>query len=191
MLRDFLEFPGVEEQSTLRSRFGFLAVHGGLEQGTAEIATAAAEAAGASIYAVVQPEALKWHISSLQYDPAHSGELAAFLAHVDLAVSVHGYGGLRGSDDRWVTALVGGANRVLAVALARVLRDALPAYRFVDDLGVMPPELRGVHPANPVNRPRLGGAQIELPPRIRREPDVPRLISALAGFARSAVEERQ
>ena len=55
----------------------------------------------------------------------------------------------------------------------------------------MPPELRGVHPANPVNRPRLGGVQIELPPRIRREPDVPRLIDALAQFARSAVEERQ
>ncbi len=175
----------------LRSRFGFLAVHGGLEQGTAEIATAAAEAAGASIYAVVQPEALKWHISSLQYDPVHSGDLAAFLEHVDLAVSVHGYGGLRGSDDRWVTALVGGANRALAVALAQVLRAALPQYRFVDDLDVMPPELRGVHPANPVNRPRHGGVQIELPPRIRREPDVPHLIAALARFARSAVEERQ
>jgi phage replication-related protein YjqB (UPF0714/DUF867 family) len=191
VLRDFLEFPGVEERSTLRSRFGFLAVHGGLEQGTAEIATAAADAAGASVYAVVQPEELKWHISSLQYDPAHSGELAAFLEHVDIAVSVHGYGGLRGSDDRWLTALVGGANRELAAALAQVLRDALPHYRFVDDLDVMPPELRGVHPANPVNRTRAGGVQIELPPRIRREPDVPHLIGALAQFARSAVEERQ
>ena len=67
--------------------------------------------------------------------------------------------------------------------LALVLRDALPQDRFVDDLDVMPPKLRGVHPANPVNRPRHGGVQIELPPRIRREPDVPRLVAALARFA--------
>ncbi len=80
---------------------------------------------------------------------------------------------------------------MLAGSLALVLRDALPQYRFVDDLEVMPPELRGVHPANPVNRPRLGGVQIELPPRIRREPDVSQLIDALVQFACSAVEERQ
>jgi phage replication-related protein YjqB (UPF0714/DUF867 family) len=191
LLREFLEFPGVEEYSRLRSRFGFLAVHGGLEQGTAEIASAAAELAGASVYAVVQPEDLKWHIPSLSYDPAHSGELATFLEHIDVVVSVHGYGGLRGSDDRWVTALVGGGNRELASGLAAALRGALPDYRFVDDLELMPPELRGVHPANPVNRPRGGGVQIELPPRIRRDPDASRLIEALAQFARSAVEERQ
>jgi phage replication-related protein YjqB (UPF0714/DUF867 family) len=75
--------------------------------------------------------------------------------------------------------------------LAAALRGALPDYRFVDDLELMPPELRGVHPANPVNRPRGGGVQIELPPRIRRDPDASRLIEALAQFARSAVEERQ
>jgi phage replication-related protein YjqB (UPF0714/DUF867 family) len=191
LLRDFLEFPGVEERSVLRSRFGFLAVHGGLEQGTAEIAAAAAQAADASVYTVVQPEDLKWHVPSLQYDPVHSGELATFLEHVELVVSVHGFGGLRGSDERWITALVGGGNRGLAAELARRLRTALPRYRFVDELERMPPELRGVHPANPVNRPRDGGAQIELPPRIRREPDVSVLIEALAALARSAVEERQ
>jgi phage replication-related protein YjqB (UPF0714/DUF867 family) len=191
LLREFLEFPGVVERSALRSRFGFLALHGGLEQGTAEIATAAAQAAGASVYAVVQPEDLKWHIPSLQYDPVHSGELATFLDHVDVVVSVHGYGGLRGTDDRWITALIGGGNRELAGGLARQLRDALPHYRFVDELERMPPELRGVHPANPVNRPRGGGAQIELPPRIRREPDVSMLVETLANLARSAVEERQ
>ena len=183
-LREFLDFPGVREHSVLRSRFGFLALHGGLEAGTAEIAMAAAESAEASVYAVTQPDDLKWHLSSLHYDPEHSEELAVYLEHVDAVVSVHGYGGLRGSDDRWVTALVGGANRVLASDLAMQLRDALPQYRFVDDLDVMPPDLRGVHRANPVNRPRRGGAQIELPPRIRREPDVPVLIDALASFAR-------
>jgi phage replication-related protein YjqB (UPF0714/DUF867 family) len=184
-LREFLDFPGVREHSVLRSPFGFLALHGGLEAGTAEIAIAAAEAAGASVYAVIQPDDLKWHLPSLHYDPEHSEDLAVYLDHVDAVVSVHGFGGLRGADDRWTTALVGGANRAFATELAQALRIALPQYRFVDDLDVMPPELRGVHPANPVNRPRRGGVQIELPPRIRREPDLPVLIDALASFARS------
>ena len=188
LLREFLDFPGVQEHSVLRSRFGFLALHGGLEQGTAEIATAAADAAGASVYAVVQPEDLRWHVPSRNYDPEHSGELATFLAHVDVVVSVHGYGGLRGSDERWTTILVGGSNRVLASDLAGVLGAALPHYRFLDDMELIPTELRGVHSANPVNRTRRGGVQIELPPRIRSRGDAPVLVSALAWFARSTVE---
>jgi phage replication-related protein YjqB (UPF0714/DUF867 family) len=191
LLREFLDFPGVEERSVLRSRFGFLALHGGLEQGTAEIAAAAAESSGASLYAVVQPDDLKWHVPSLHFDPEHSGELATFLEHVDVVVSIHGYGGLRGSDDRWITALVGGGNRAMAADLAMRLREALPPYRFVDDVDRMPSDLRGVHRANPVNRTRGGGVQIELPPRLRREPDVSTLVAALAEFARSAVQQRQ
>jgi phage replication-related protein YjqB (UPF0714/DUF867 family) len=188
LLREFLEFPGVEERSVLRSPFGFLALHGGLEAGTAEIANAAADSSGASVYAVVQPDDLRWHIPSHNYDPVHSGELATFLDHVDVLVSVHGYGGLRGSDDRWITALLGGGNRRLASELARALRRALPHYRFVDDVDRMPVELRGVHPANPVNRARGGGVQIELPPRIRRDADATALVGALAEFAHSAVQ---
>jgi phage replication-related protein YjqB (UPF0714/DUF867 family) len=191
LLSALLEYPGVEERSVLRSRFGFLALHGGLEQGTAEIAAQAADASGASLYAVVQPEDLRWHVPSLQFDPEHSDALATFLEHVAVVVSVHGYGGLRGSDDRWVTALVGGGNRTLAADLALMLREALPHYRFVDDIACMPPELRGVHPANPVNRPRAGGVQVELPPRVRREPDLAVLIATLAAFARSSVEQWQ
>jgi phage replication-related protein YjqB (UPF0714/DUF867 family) len=143
------------------------------------------------LYTVVQPEDLKWHIPSSSYDPAHSGELAMFLAHVDVVVSVHGYGGLRSSDERWITALVGGASRARASDLAARLRIALPHYRFVDDLEVIPSHLRGVHPDNPVNRTRRGGVQIELPPRIRREPDTTTLVDTLVAFARSTVEERQ
>jgi phage replication-related protein YjqB (UPF0714/DUF867 family) len=116
--------------------------------------------------------------------------LAAFLAHVDRAVSVHGYGGLRTSDERWVTVLVGGANRDMAGALASELRTVLPGYVFLDDLDAMPSTLRGVHPDNPVNRPRDSGVQLELPPRIRRDPDVSVLIETLARFA-SAVEQRE
>jgi phage replication-related protein YjqB (UPF0714/DUF867 family) len=191
LLREFLDFPGVEERSVLRARFGFLALHGGLEQGTAEIAAAAAESSGSSLYAVVQPDDLKWHVPSLHFDPEQSGELATFLDHVDVVMSIHGYGGLRGSDDRWITALVGGGNRALAASLAVRLREALPLYRFVDDVERMPTDLRGVHRANPVNRTRGGGVQIELPPRVRREPDVSTLVGALAEFARSVVQQRQ
>ena len=43
MFDELLRHPGVTEESELRSRFGFLAFHGGsLERGTAEIAANAA-----------------------------------------------------------------------------------------------------------------------------------------------------
>ena len=32
---------------------------------------------------------------------------------------------------------------------------------------MIPADLRGLHPRNPVNLPRLGGVQVELPPRVR------------------------
>jgi phage replication-related protein YjqB (UPF0714/DUF867 family) len=167
VLDELLALPDVEERCVLRSRFGFLALHGGLEQHTAEIASDAAEMSAASFYAVVQPDDLKWHVPSHRYAASASPDLAAFLAHVDVVVSVHGYGGLRGSDDRWTTALVGGSNRALAAELAATLRAALPEYTWVDDMACIPNRLRGVHPQNPVNQPRHGGVQLELPPRIR------------------------
>jgi phage replication-related protein YjqB (UPF0714/DUF867 family) len=185
VLQELLALPGVEERTVLRSEFGFLALHGGLEQGTAEIAAAAAEASGASFYAVVQPDDLRWHIPSRNYDPEDSGALAAFLVHVDVVVSVHGFGGVRGADDRWTTALVGGGNRGLATRVARALTAALPHYRWIDDIECMPPHLRGLHPDNPVNRARHGGAQLELPPRVRRsDDDRHTLIDALARLTR-------
>ncbi len=180
MLDRLLALPGVEEHCVLRSPVGFLALHGGLEQGTAEIARAAAAACGASVYAVVQPDDLRWHIPSRHYDPGHSCELDEFLTHVRVVVSVHGFGGIRDSDERWITALLGGSNRELAATLAGTLRAALPQYRWLDDLDRMPAHLRGIHPANPVNRPLHGGVQIELPPRVRRAPAVDVLTATLA-----------
>ncbi len=185
MLDQLLATPGVQERCALASRFGFLALHGGLEAGTAEIAQAAAAESNASIYAVVQPDDLRWHVPSHAYDPSHSETLVAFLDHVDCAVSVHGFGGLRGDDDRWVTGLLGGSNRELAARLAGLLRDALPGYRWLDDLERIPAHLRGVHPGNPVNRPARGGVQLELPPRVRRlDADRAALTAALAALAR-------
>ena len=167
MFADLLAHPGVEERCVLAGPVGFCALHGGLEQSTAEIATAAATASGASLYAVVQPDDLRWHISSKDFLVASSPALHDFVEHVEIVVSLHGYGGLRTSDDRWTTVLVGGGNRALARELAASLRDALPEYTWLDDIDRIPPHLRGVHPDNPVNGPRGGGVQLELPPRVR------------------------
>jgi phage replication-related protein YjqB (UPF0714/DUF867 family) len=187
MLAELLAAPGVEERLVRRSAFGFCALHGGLEQGTAEIAAAAADRAGASYYAVVQPGNLRWHVPSHRYDPAFSDALGAFVAHVDLVISVHGYGGLRTSDERWTTALLGGGNRGLAERLGAALTEALPHYRWITDLEVIPTHLRGMHPSNPVNRVGGGGVQVELPPRVRRPgDDLDALIDVFAAVAVSS-----
>jgi phage replication-related protein YjqB (UPF0714/DUF867 family) len=181
---ELLRYPGVIEESQLRSRFGFLAFHGGsLERGTAEIAASAAELGRASLYAVRQPEELRWHIPSALVDPSLSPALSMFLDHVDVVVSVHGYG-RRGYSN---VVLIGGLNRELANQATAILRAAVPSHRFVDNLGAIPPTLRGVHPDNPVNRTRGGGIQIELPPTLRDgdgvATDRDALVAALASLA--------
>jgi phage replication-related protein YjqB (UPF0714/DUF867 family) len=184
MFDELLRYPGVIEESQLRSRFGFLAFHGGsLERGTAEIAASAAELGRASLYAVRQPEDLRWHIPSALVDPGLSPALSTFLDYVDVVVSVHGYG-RRGYSN---VVLIGGLNRELATQAAAALRAVVPSHRFVDDLRAIPPTLRGVHPYNPVNRTRGGGIQIELPPTLRdgdgAAPDRDVLVAALATLA--------
>jgi phage replication-related protein YjqB (UPF0714/DUF867 family) len=187
MFDELLRQPGVVEEWELRSPFGFLAIHGGsLERGTAEVATRTAEQADASVYAVRQPENLRWHIPSALVDPSSSSALSAFLDHVDVVVSVHGYG-RRGYSN---VVLIGGRNRELATRAALALRAAVPSHRFVDDLRAIPPTLRGIHLDNPVNRTRGGGIQLELPPTLRdghgAASDRDALVSALASLARPA-----
>ncbi|MGZ4677363.1 MAG: poly-gamma-glutamate hydrolase family protein, partial [Acidimicrobiia bacterium] len=144
--------------------FGFMALHGGsLERATAEVARRAADRAGASLYTVEQPEDLQWHIPSHRYDPGAAPRLAAFLAHVEVVVSVHGYG----REGWWTRLLVGGANRALGAHAATVLREHLEGFEVVDAIDQIPRELRGLHPDNPVNRTARGGVQLELPPRVR------------------------
>lgn len=167
MLAELLATPGVVEHCELRSRVGFMALHGGLEAMTFEIASLAADRSNASLYAVVQPDDLNWHVPSYRYALDGSARLAAFCAHVDVAISIHGYGGVRTSDNRWLTIVVGGGGREQAAVVGAALRDELPAYTIVDDLEAIPREYRGVHPDNPVNRVRIGGVQVELPPRVR------------------------
>jgi phage replication-related protein YjqB (UPF0714/DUF867 family) len=186
MFDELLRHPGVVEEWELRSSFGFLAIHGGsLERGTAEVASEAADRSDASLYAVRQPENFRWHIPSALVDPSSSPALSAFLVHVDVVVSVHGYG--RKGYSKVV--LIGGRNRELAARAARALRVAVPSHRFVDELHAIPPMLRGVHRNNPVNRARHGGIQVELPPTLRDGHGAPSdrdaLVSTLASLART------
>jgi len=154
--------PGVVEISQLRSRFGFLAIHGGgLEQMTDAIAERAAEAAGGSVYLLRHPDRYPHHLPSARFHPDESPRLAAFLDHVDVAISLHGYGRI----GRSTQLLAGGRNRALAAHLARHI--TLPGYEVVTDLDAIPRELRGLHPDNPVNRVREGGTQLELSVRVR------------------------
>lgn len=190
LFAELLQHPGVEESVVLRSRFGLMAFHGGLEGGTSEIALEAAARSGASLYTVTQPADLVWHVPSHRVVPESSERLSRFLDHVESVVAVHGYG----RPDRPRQLLLGGKNRALAAALAATLRAHVPDYEVIDDLDAMPKEMRGLHADNPVNRAPRGGVQLELPPSIRGSspsprdrgkpcsPD-PRLIEALADFA--------
>lgn len=153
---------GVTEDSTLRSRFGFMAIHGGgLEQMTDVIAERAADAADASVYVLRHPDRYPHHLSSALYRAEESARLAEFLDHVEVVVSLHGYGRI----GRSTQLLAGGRNRELAQHLARHVD--VPGYQVITDLDAIPRELRGMHPDNPVNRVRGGGTQLELTPRVR------------------------
>ena len=169
----------------LAGGLGLMAFHGGLEAGTAEIAEAAAAEAGASLYLVRQPAGLRWHVPSRSVRPAESHLLAAWLAHVDVAVALHGYGRIR--QPRRI--LLGGTNRELAARLASLMVPSLPGLAVITNLDDIEVELRGLHPDNPVNLPSGGGVQAELPPsaRDRRlDPGAPDQVAwALAELARS------
>src|SRR5580692_10941243 len=161
-LSALLSDPGVSESIRLRSRFGFLAIHGGgLEQMTDVIAQRAADAADASVYVVRHPDRYPHHLPSARFRTEESPTLAAFLDHVEVVVSLHGYGRI----GRSTQLLAGGWNRELAAHLA--LHIHLPGYHLVTDLDAIPSELRGMHRDNPVNRARHGGVQLELSPRVR------------------------
>jgi len=107
--------------------------------------------------------------------------------HVDVVVALHGYG----AEGYWTTLLLGGRNRTLATHIGSSLRSTLAphGYDVIDDLESIPSRLRGVHRDNPVNLPRGGGVQLELPPRVRGTSPLskPEYTSALvSGLAQAA-----
>ena len=163
--REFLARDEVVERCRLGSRFGVMAYHGGnLERTTDSIADAVAEKTGASLYTVTQSHPHRHHLPSIEIDPQQSDALQNFLEHVDIVVTVHGYGRRR----LFRHLLLGGRNRSLAEHLAKHLRKGLSShYRVIDDLTAIPKPLRGQHDRNPVNLPAEAGVQIELPPTLR------------------------
>ena len=175
MLDELLASEGVREELILGAPVGVMAIHGGIEEGTAEAAHQIARSTGASHYAVVQPPDLAWHIPSVEYDPRKSERLSAFLEHVGLAISLHGFG--RGTFDDAV--LLGGRNRRVAAALAKAIARRAP-LRVISDLDHIPAELRGVHPANPVNLPARGGVQLELSTGARSATNLQAVVEAVA-----------
>lgn len=161
---EVLALPDVVEECELRGRVGFMAYHGGgLEEMTDVIARSAAVRSGASYYGIVHPAEWTLHLPSTRITPDASERLTGFLDHVDVVLTVHGFG----RRSLMTSVLLGGRNRDLAAHVARHLRARLPAYDIVDELDRIPSELRGMHERNPVNLPRDGGVQIELPPRVR------------------------
>ncbi len=164
MLAKLLAHPGVREVCQLRSRFGFMAFHGGsLEEMTDVIAADAAERSGASFYGVLQPDDLQWHIPSHKVNPSASPALTQFIEHVEVVITVHGYG----RQGMFTSLLLGGRNRALARHVGSHLRRTLPAYDIRTELDSIPIDLRGQHADNPVNLAPRQGVQIELPPRVR------------------------
>ena len=171
MFRELLDHPDVEEVVVLRGhdrprevRLGFMAYHGGgLEEMTEVVAQRAAAASDASYYGVHQPRGMERHIPSIEVSPDASENLRAFLDHVNVVVTIHGYG----RQGYYSTLLLGGQHREFARHIGAHLRRFLPAYRIIDEVDDIPKELRGMHPRNPVNLPPARGVQIELPPRVR------------------------
>ena len=185
MLDQLLATPGVQERCVLGSSFGFLALHGGLEAGTAEIAQAAAVASNASVYAVVQPDDVRWHVPSHAFDPSQSDALVAFLEHVDvrrvgarlrrLARRRRPLDHRACSVDRTASSRRGWpsccATRCRAIAGSTTSTGSRRTCA-------------ACIPANPVNRAHDGGVQIELPPRVRKTTsDCAALVGALAAVA--------
>jgi phage replication-related protein YjqB (UPF0714/DUF867 family) len=184
-LAELLTLPGVKEECILRSSVGFMALHGGSQdRGTDQIARRAAQQAGASYYAIVQPAGLRVHLTSRLHDPDHSAHLRAFLEHVDVAISLHGFGregfalwldpdgglviepygpAIRGKQTGPLRGIiVGGLNAPLLDAARELFDRRFDGYHVADE------RIRlGFHPDNPVNLPSAHGVQVELPPGLR------------------------
>jgi phage replication-related protein YjqB (UPF0714/DUF867 family) len=194
-LHELLTLPGVTEHCDLASpKIGVMAYHGGeLEKVTDVVAHAVANKSGASLYMVTQDFEPLHHIASARVSPDHSQTFAEFVGHVDVAITIHGYG----LKERSRAVLLGGQNRSMATDIAQALRPELPEYEFCDDIEDIPMRLRGLHPNNPVNLPTGKGVQIELPPVLRwhmqgwhwsdhgpdgRAPDTQTFIDVLANY---------
>ena len=92
-LAELLALPGIREECLLRSNIGFMALHGGSQdRGTEQIAEMVADEAGASHYAIVQLLHGASTSPRLCTIPTIRPICGLSLEHVDVAISVHGFG---------------------------------------------------------------------------------------------------
>jgi phage replication-related protein YjqB (UPF0714/DUF867 family) len=123
-------------------------------------------------------------LSSRRHNPDDSDRLRAFLQHVEIAISVHGFGrdgfaltadpvggviiepygpallGRQSGPLRGI--IVGGRHTELLDVARRLLHDRFTGYHVADERVRL-----GFHPNNPVNLPSSHGIQVELPPGLR------------------------
>ena len=217
-LAELLTMPGVREECLLRSNVGFMALHGGSQdRGTEQIARLAATQAHASYYAIIQPSVLRVHLTSRLHDPDHSAPLRAFLEHVDVAISLHGFGrdgfalwfdpdrgliveaygpAVRGKQTGPLRGIIlGGLNSQLLDTARNLFNRRFAGYHVADERVRL-----GFHLDTPVNLPSAHGVQVELPPGLRGIGDfgetlVPRqdgvvceVVAALVDLATRAAE---
>lgn len=200
---EHVEIEGVPLRATLvrGGAVGLLALHGGNEGGTAELAGLVARATGATCLVFGPPgNSAPVHIPSTRMAPEHSALLSEFVTSVAVTVSLHGH--LR--PDAPHTVFLGGGNRRAARFLAEAFAAHAPGFAAVTDIAAIPVALRGLSPANPVNLTRHGGVQVELPLRARtgrpgRRPGIPdepprpvvdALITAVGRLAEEAGDQR-
>lgn len=155
---EFLAVDGVREELTIGSVVGVMALHGGLEFGTRRLARSIGDLLPVSLYTVVQPVGLAWHLPSTAYDRAMSPNLHRFLEHVRLVVSFHGYHRPELPDK----VLLGGTNRSLAAALEAALTvEGVPAYPIWPQSrgpsGGSTPGIRSIFRSKPVSKSNFPG----------------------------------
>ncbi len=185
-LTELLQHPEVREEAIIQGPLGLMALHGGIEPATYEIARGVACAVGASLYAVVQPEDRdqEGHLTSTLYNRRQSRLLDAFLDRISTAFSIHG---MNRRDLNDAIAL-GGRNRPIARRIGSTLRAA--GFDAIDDLGSIPDYLSGTHPNNPVNLPPCNGVQMEIGRDLRRDHDLMEsLTQLLTGLARELMAD--
>ena len=163
----------VIETMELAGPCGVMAIHGGVERHTDSIAHAVADRCGASRYVVTQPASLGWHVPSTRHEPGSSPALDEFLDSVETVVSIHGFG----REHLRRSVLVGGRNDDARHRMVRALARRTDLRVVTGDR--IPRGLRGMHPANPVNRAARAGVQLELSHSPRRPPHVTGLIDAI------------
>ena len=121
----------------------------------------------------------------MRHNPDDSDRLRAFLEHVEIAISVHGFGrdgfsltadpargrrlsvahglALRGRQSGPLRGMiVGGRNTETLGCRSVLLHDRFTGYHVADERVRL-----GFHPRNPVNLPSAHGVQVELPPGLR------------------------